>query len=153
MFNYTYDANGKLVQMDFAGDYNDYSCFYTYDDAGNLIQKDRHTYSYQTLNDEKVRYTTRLKTTAYTYDASGNLTAGQVTDQNLSRWYENGGYVDKVYSEKVDTVSYSYDAQGRLLQEIWNYGDTVYTGDSNNDAPQYCQETLTYIYEDFYIFN
>ena len=147
VFTYTYDANGNRIQMDYVTDWRDYSVFYTYDAAGNLIQKDRYTYYYS--SNEK--YVDQLITTVYTYDAAGNMTNAVVTNQWYNTTYENGKWVTNVYSEKIDTVTYVNDANGNLIQEVWQYGETV-NKDGNTDKPDLTSKTFDYIYGDYYIF-
>lgn len=148
VFNYTNDANGNRIQMDYINDWDNYSVYYTYDEAGKLIQKDKCRNS--TLNDAP--YVDTQTTTVYTYDEAGNCTALTSNyEDNDFRW-ENGGYVFYVYAQSTKTASYTYDVDGNLMQEVWNYGETVYyNGDT--DKPSTISATVDYIYGDYYIFN
>lgn len=148
VFNYAYDANGNRTEMTYSDDWYDYAVVYTYDNAGNLIQKDR--YSYDDLNDEQI--VSFQKTTVYNRDAAGSLVSATVTAQDFNWRWVNGGYEIYVYSEKVNTASYTNDDQGRLIQEIWQYGETVYE-DGETQKPDYTTETIDYVYGDYYIFN
>ena len=149
VFTYTNDENGNRIQMAYADDWNDFTILYTYDDSGNLIQKDR--IAYYDIN-ENTRYVDAQKTTVYTYDASGNLTSATITTQDNQYTYRNGGYETYLYSEKIDTVSYTTDVDGNLIQEIWQYGETIYE-DGEVRKPDYTSETIDYIYADYYIFH
>ena len=148
VFHYSYDSNGNLTKTEYKGDWESYGIIYNYDDAGKLISKERHTYG--TANDEQ--YSRNIKTTAYTYDASGNLASATVTYTSIGYRWDSQGITFYTSSEKIDNVTYTTDAQGRVIQEDWQYGETTYK-EGNPDKPDNTSATIEYSYGDYYIFN
>lgn len=148
VFSYSYDSNGNCTQMDYSDKWYDYSVVYTYNDQGQLIQKDRYIY------DEymEYRYVDVLKTTVYTYDASGKLESAEITNQNFGWTYSGAGFETFLSSSKTDSISYSYNAEGLMTQEVWSYGETV-NKDGEVTKPDNTSATIDYIYSDYYIFN
>lgn len=114
-FDYTYDAQGRLVQtkgFGYAEVYTSYKNEYIYDENGNLI----HKKSYQNgelFSEER-------------YDTNGNLLEGGTYygggyDTYSVYTYDDAGKLLQVYSEKGGEPSggceYFYDANGRLIRE------------------------------------
>ena len=120
--NYTYDADGRLIQTDgfnysSAGVNTPYVVQYSYDSNGNLIGE--KVYRYGELTEE------------HTYDASGNLI--EIRDVQYGRrkifTYTAEGKLKseytELYGEPQSGSEYFYDANGRLIR-VERY--TIYSG-------------------------
>jgi RHS repeat-associated protein len=149
--NYTYDAQGRLEELD---DGDGHSVVrYTYDKADELIQKDmgngtRTTYAYNgvgevvSISNLQPDHVTVSSFDTYTYDTAGNVltdtnrdgqwcytydAAGQLTGANFAL---NSSNPDKLPSQNLQ---YNYDAAGDRTSSTANGVTTTYTTNNVNE--------------------
>lgn len=118
---YTYDALSRLTQADYhAGDAIAstplWSHSYGYDEAGNLVNLDGVTRTYNSLNQM-----TNDGTDTLTYDANGNLRSDGVTSYTWDR-------ANRMTA--VGGTNYAYDGQGQRMSQTVSGVVTDYINDS-----------------------
>ncbi|MEO1643888.1 MAG: RHS repeat-associated core domain-containing protein, partial [Chloroflexota bacterium] len=114
VIRYTYDALSRLLEAD----YNEGSTVYTYgyDTAGNLVNKNSTTRTYNAANQMVNDGTNNL-----TYDDNGNLTNDGVDAYTWDR-------ANRMLS--VGTTSYAYDGAGDRIQQTVGSVVTDYLNDT-----------------------
>ena len=112
--DYTYDALSRLVEADYDSGTTVYS--YGYDLAGNLVDKNGVSRSYNAANQM-----TNDGTNTLTYDANGNLTNDGVNAYTWDR-------ANRMLSAPGST-SYRYDGVGNRVQQTVNSIVTDYLND------------------------
>ncbi|MEO1645566.1 MAG: RHS repeat-associated core domain-containing protein, partial [Chloroflexota bacterium] len=112
--DYTYDALSRLLEAD----YNEGSTVYTYgyDTAGNLVNKNGTTRTYNAANQMVNDGTNTL-----TYDQNGNLTNDGVDAYTWDR-------ANRMLS--VGTTTYAYDGAGNRIQQTVGSVVTDYLNDT-----------------------
>ncbi len=111
--NYIYDALGRLSELT-DGD-GDLIVLYTYDAAGNLIQKDNGNRTF----------------TIYTYDGDENILS--ITNYAPSTGSTSYDPADSTINSFDD---YKYDALGNVLADTSQNGEWVYTYDADSQLVQ-----------------
>ena len=145
-YNYTYDANNRLLTGTTAG----YGESLTYDANGNITKlvrtggNEAGTYEYTYKQDNKTNQLEYIKLNgvtkpAYTYDANGNITKDGL--RNLTIEYNLLNLPKNVKNSTNGSLEYIYDAAGNKLAKKLNgafvnfyCGSVVYTGSRVCDA-------------------
>ena len=139
-----YDATGHLVNYTYQDSLGAVTCHYTYDDLGQLIQENEHTYAcdslYNRLQKDLNVYSinplsqvTHDGEQAYTYDLCGNL----ISDACNTYTYDT---LDRLIAVQKDNtrVEYTYDPFHRRLSKTVLVGNvlteqTHYLWDGKNE--------------------
>jgi YD repeat-containing protein len=152
--NYTYDALGRLSELT--------------DGSGNLIVQ----YTYNNLGELSQKVNGNGTSTAYGYDAAGDLTSevnnapgGKIINSSFTYTYNILGEVTSMTDAAGNKTSYGYDATGQLTQitlpgggtityvynaagdrtEVINGGTTTsYSSNADNEITQVGTATYTY---------
>ena len=157
----TYDAGGRLIAMDNTWEDSDvlytYRYTFTYDEQGRMTRQKRVdqrddykdgwidaqsiseiTYAHDASGKkvskvEDIYNDSYLRTTTYTYDASGLLTG-----EDYKRVERDGETV-----ADHNTIAYAYDTDGRMIEKVV----THYTNDGDVETPS-SLTTIDYSYDD-----
>ena len=147
-FAYTYNSRGQRISMTTAGATTDYAydfngqltnvtlpggeaITYAYDGNGNLTSVDDSSTGTTTYAVNNVDQYTSAGSTAFTYDANGNLTTAVNSDGTTTYTYDAQGQLAGVTSPS-GTWSYQYDAMGNLVGETANGQTTTFVLDPLN---------------------
>ena len=127
-YDYTYDAEGRLASRT---DAKNQTTTYAYDPNGNLTNilypdASAVVFAYDALN-RKTAMTDSIGTTAYTYDALGNLVVedGPFANDTLYYDYTPDRQLAAITSSFYK-VEYAYDNLGRLSTVIGTEGPNTY---------------------------
>lgn len=156
---FTYDSRGNLLTVTFSDNtnitytYNNENQItksldtrygnppkeinYTYDDNGNLLQKDEEgnlsNYTYNSVG-EAITYSNSLSdVTTWSRDSFGNILTEDDPYGNRSNFtYDSLGRLIEQKDPNNKTTSYTYDSNGNLLTKNDGAGSTAFTYDNEN---------------------
>nr|MDD6335996.1 hypothetical protein [bacterium] len=162
----TCDSQGRLIQIDWGNDYNDYTITYTYDNAGHLVKEEKTVYGYRYSHDHDADGKCIDFTYTFEYVYDGNrLTTGTYTSQNWSfdsEWKNDKMVITDNYPllEQQNRYDYTCDSQGRVISCSVTPGNNVYIRTHANhavgdivDTPAYTNQTIETVYGDYYIYS
>ena len=165
----TYDENGnKITETVTDTDGDSFDILYTYDEANRLTRIDCNThypstYEYIYSPDGKLaesKYSQKCgclytETTVYSYDESGNLISGIVTNDTWS----NDFFVSEQHVERTRQSQYTFtcDEEGNIVQIDIVKGDEYYVagmfaGEVSSKA-SYALITINIAYGNYYSFD
>ncbi len=153
VLHYEYESAGRLQRITDGA--NTEIIFYTYDSVGRLSREDKGNGTYTTYTYDDAGQLTSLVNYApdgsiqshfdYTYDANGNRTSMTTLDGTTAYTYDAlGQLVGVVYPDSRE-VTYQYDGVGNRITVTDDGVTTAYT---MNDLNQYTQAgNTTYSYD------
>ena len=119
--NYTYDDNGNITEKNYS---NLSSVTNTYDAKNRIISTSYNgktlDYSYD-VNSQLTAVNGTNYSASYAYDNRGNITNKTINGKSTTFGYSNNGWQDKLTS--VNASALTYDANGNVL----TYGDKSFT--------------------------
>ncbi len=137
---YTYDDNGNVTEKDYG---NSQSVTNAYDTKGRISSTsyNNKTYNYTyDANSQLTGVTGNNYNASYAYDNRGNITNKTVNGTSTTFAYSNDGWNDKLTS--VNGTALTYDENGNVL----TYGNKSFTWSSGRNLAQITDGDNTYSY-------
>lgn len=150
VYNYAYDAQGRLAKIEMVFDgglyTRTYETLYTYDTDGNLTKEELTTYN----TSKKETFIANRYTMEYVYDASGKLVSGTYTDQSWGYNIAQGNFLN---IQRVDQCAFELDSQGRVVKETVIPGSYMWVKDNTEQLPAtYALIVYETVYGDYYVY-
>ena len=160
----TCDDAGRLTQIAWGNDYNDYTITYAYDAAGHLVKEEKTRYSYWNSSEKTGKHIDETWTFEYVYDGN-KLTTGTYTYRDWTydtKWNGSENVVtdNYPYREQQNRYDYTCDDAGRVISCSVTPGNEIYVHSSGShevgdiiNTPSYANATIETVYGDYYIYS